>query len=285
MFEFKNIVEKSIRSAIKMGASDVFLNPRNGGYSIDIKSFGKIEKTHCFNRNTKNAFITAVLPFLNLKISEINRSHDAHKKFNQDFNLRSGLQPTKTGPHVAIRLVNTTKTWKLGEIGIQEEQKLKIQETLRSKSRGIIVISGPTGSGKSTTINALINEINNEFNENKKIFSIEDPVEYDLENVTQSEVNSFMSYEDHVRSLLRQNPDVIIIGEVRDQAVAKAAIRASMTGHLVITTLHANSAKKVLARLYDLGVSKNDLKENMIMSIFQEMRESSPSFEVEVYND
>jgi type IV pilus assembly protein PilB len=167
--------------------------------------------------------------------------------------LRVAVLPTMFGESVVLRVLDRSNVQlSLDRIGLRDDD-LELVRTLINKPNGIVVVTGPTGSGKTTTLYAALNELNTP---DTKLLTAEDPVEYDIEGLVQCQVNheQELTFAKLLRSFLRQDPDIILVGEVRDLETAQIAIQASLTGHLVFTTLHTNDAPSSIARLLDLGV-------------------------------
>src|SRR6185503_14659215 len=175
------------------------------------------------------------------------------KLAGRDIDIRLSTTPTVYGERVVMRLLDkNTVLLDLVEIGMDKEQ-LRIMEQLIQRSHGIILVTGPTGSGKTTTLYAALSKINRP---DLNLMTIEDPVEYQLKGISQTAVNPKidLTFANGLRSILRQDPDVIMVGEIRDRETAEIAIQASLTGHLVFSTLHTNDAPSAVTRLIDMGV-------------------------------
>jgi len=188
----------------------------------------------------------------------------AEKRLPQDGNIQLNLAgkqidmrvstfPTVYGENISIRVLNReTMKYSMGELGLESDQLNKLNG-LVSRSNGIILVTGPTGCGKTTTLYAVLHKINSV---DKNIITLEDPVEYRISRVRQSEINvkAGLTFANGLRSIVRQDPDIIFIGEIRDLETAEIAIRAALTGHLVLSTLHTNDAPSAMSRLLDMGV-------------------------------
>jgi type IV pilus assembly protein PilB len=184
--------------------------------------------------------------------------------------LRVAIFPVAYGECVAIRLLDQANSLlKIEELGFSPDMCARFQKFI-SKPHGIILVTGPTGSGKSSTLYAALNKVSSP---EKNIFTIEDPIEYLLENVNQAQVNpkTGIDFATALRSFLRQDPDVILVGEIRDAETAKMAFRAALTGHLVFSTLHTNDAPTAILRLKDLGVDRDTLSSSLICVLAQRL--------------
>lgn len=192
----------------------------------------------------------------NLSIEEKRLPQDGSaivKTKDQDLDLRISTIPTPRGESIVVRILPTKMMlYSLGKLGL-DSRNFKIFKELLNKPHGIVLVTGPTGSGKTTTLYACLNEINSA---ELKIIAIEDPIEYEMENVTQIQVNSKVNFDfaRGLRSVLRHDPDIIMVGEIRDYETAETAIRTALTGHLVFSTLHTNDAASGVTRLVDMGV-------------------------------
>jgi type II secretory ATPase GspE/PulE/Tfp pilus assembly ATPase PilB-like protein len=189
---------------------------------------------------------------------------------NREIDLRISTVPTSYGERCVLRLLDkSTGLFGLSELGMWEDD-LKRFDSLLGKSHGVIFVTGPTGSGKSTTLYASLNRMNSI---EKNIITIEDPIEYQLEGISQMQVASKkgMTFVTALRHVLRQDPDVIMIGEVRDQETARMAIQSSLTGHLVFSTLHTNDSAGAISRLLDLGVEPYLVSSSLIAVLAQRL--------------
>ncbi|WP_368263064.1 GspE/PulE family protein, partial [Clostridium disporicum] len=172
---------------------------------------------------------------------------------NNDVDLRVSILPVVSGEKIVIRILNRS-SYKLGKehLGMNENNLNKLKNII-SNPHGIVLVTGPTGSGKSTTLYTVLNELNSD---DVNIVTIEDPVEYTLDGINQVNVNSKsgMTFASGLRSILRQDPDIVMIGEIRDEETAQIAIKAAITGHLVLSTLHTNDSASSITRLIDMGI-------------------------------
>jgi len=206
-------------------------------------------------KHFQSAIVSRIKIMSNMNIAERRLPQDGRIKVKvgeDELDLRVSVLPTPHGESVDIRLLSTAMLYSLENLGLLEED-LKILEEMIKRPNGIIFVTGPTGSGKTTTLYACLNKINSR---EKKILTIEDPIEYQLKGITQIQVQPKigLSFAMGLRSMLRHDPDIMMVGEVRDYETAEIAIRVSLTGHLVFSTLHTNDAAGGITRLLDMGI-------------------------------
>ena len=209
-----------------------------------------------------------------MDIAQRRSPQDGHFPFISDqgkrFDLRTSTIPGVNGEKIVIRLLPSAAVqFSMEDMGFAEKQVSIIQRNLTAKT-GMILFTGPTGSGKTTSLYAILKEI---MSETLNIITVEDPVEYRLNSITQVEVNELagVSFSSALRSFLRQDPDVILIGEIRDQETAQIAARAAQTGHLVLSTLHSNSVFEAIHRLNNLGVKNDDIASSLKLIVSQRL--------------
>lgn len=237
-------------------ASDVHIEPLENELRIRCRIDGVLREIMKLPKSTEPALVSRVKILSSLKIDEHRIPQDGTftvKVGNKDIDLRIAISPVVWGEQVIIRLLDKTGTsLKLEDMGYYGRALRTIRKGL-TKSNGMILTSGPTGSGKSTSMYALIQEIKND---SINIVTLEDPVEYKVAGVNQIQVNNDvgLTFSTGLRSILRQDPNVIMVGEIRDKETAQLALQAALTGHLVFSTLHTNSAAGILPRLLDMGI-------------------------------
>lgn len=242
--------------AVRSRASDIHIEPLEASLRIRCRIDGVLREIMKLPKNIEPALVSRVKILSNLKIDEHRIPQDgqfAVKIGNRQADLRIAISPVVWGEQVIIRILDKTNTsFKLDDLGFAGRSLKAIQEGLKRPS-GMIITSGPTGSGKTTSLYALIQEIKND---TINIVTLEDPVEYKIEGVNQIQVNPDvgLTFATGLRSILRQDPNVVLVGEIRDKETANLAIQAALTGHLVFSTLHTNSAAGVLPRLLDMGI-------------------------------
>ncbi len=251
-------VNQIIFEAIQMNATDIHIEPYENNlrlrYRIDgiLQTIPVPEKVRRFRK----AIASCVKIMADLNIAEKRRPHDGRIKVrtsDEEFDLRVSILPTRFGETVNMRILSrNTMFIDLEHLGLKKEQAPLI-EYFGSLPHGVVLLTGPTGSGKTTTLYALLSRINTS---EVKTITVEDPVEYQMEGINQIQVHSEigLTFANILRSILRHDPDIVLIGEIRDMETADIAVRASLTGHLVFSTLHTNDAPSAITRLIDMGV-------------------------------
>lgn len=242
--------------AAKNRASDVHIEPLKNQIKIRCRIDGVLREIMKLPKATEPPLISRIKILSNLKIDEHRIPQDGEFSISvagRDIDLRVAVSPVVWGEQVVIRLLDKSgNSFKLEELGYSGRALRSIREGLK-RSNGMILTSGPTGSGKSTSLYALLQEIKND---TVNIVTLEDPVEYKIEGVNQIQVNPDvgLTFGSGLRSILRQDPDIVMVGEIRDKETAELAVQAALTGHLVFSTLHTNSAAGILPRLLDMGI-------------------------------
>lgn len=250
------LVNQMLQNAVQQRASDIHIDPQETKVIIRYRVDGVLRTERSLPKHLQNVLIARIKIMSNLNITEHRVPQDGRIKINLDFHpvdLRVSTLPTVFGEKIVMRILDLGNAINgVEKLGFN---KLNIKRfiSLIEKPTGIVLITGPTGSGKSSTLYAALNRLNNE---QVNIITIEDPVEYQLEGINQIQVNSNvgMTFSKGLRSILRQDPNIIMVGEIRDRETAEVAIRASLTGHLVLSTLHTNDALGTITRLVDMGV-------------------------------
>ncbi|MCM8791992.1 MAG: Flp pilus assembly complex ATPase component TadA [Candidatus Omnitrophica bacterium] len=252
-----NLVNQIILEGIKKRATDIHIEPYRGGVTLRYRIDGILYDVPVAGevKNFLPAIISRIKIMSNLNIVERRLPQDGRaivKIQEQVLDLRISTIPTPLGESVVIRILPTQMLFSLEKLGLSQRD-LKIFEALIQKPHGIIFVTGPTGSGKTTTLYACLTRLNTK---ERKIITIEDPIEYEIPGITQIQVHPEigLDFARGLRSILRHDPDVIMVGEVRDQETAEIAIRMALTGHLVFSTLHTNDAVSGITRLLDIGV-------------------------------
>lgn len=250
------LVNQLLVRAVKQKASDIHIEPFEKDLVVRYRIDGVLYTIMNPPKKAQNAVISRIKILSDLNIAEKRLPQDGRiriKLAGKDIDIRVSILPTTYGESVVMRLLDRSKALlPLDKIGFSPKN-LEIIRDLLSHSHGIILVTGPTGSGKSTTLYAGLSEINEP---DVKIITVEDPVEYQLAGINQCQVNKKidMTFGAALRSILRQDPDVVMIGEIRDRETAEIAVQASLTGHLVISTLHTNDTSTTPTRLIDMGV-------------------------------
>jgi type IV pilus assembly protein PilB len=262
---FKTLVQDSpiskalstiLEYAAKNRASDIHIEPLQDSLKIRCRVDGILREVMKLPKSTEPPLVSRIKILSNLKIDEHRTPQDGEFSINvagKDIDLRVAVSPVIWGEQVVIRLLDKSGTsLRLEDMGYRGRALRAIREGLK-QSNGMILTSGPTGSGKSTSLYALLQEIKDE---SINIVTLEDPVEYKMSGVNQIQVNADvgLTFATGLRSILRQDPDVVMVGEIRDKETAELAVQAALTGHLVFSTLHTNSAAGILPRLLDMGI-------------------------------
>lgn len=239
-----------------LGSSDIHIEILENSARVRIRIDGQLVEKYRLPKEQYPALINKIKINANLDISEKRLPQDGRIQFKGHqlkFDIRVSILPTLHGEKVVLRILsNDASTVSIDKLGFSKGQKISYLEGIK-KPNGIILISGPTGSGKTTTLYATLKILNEE---KRNILTIEDPIEYTLEGINQVQLKESigLSFAGALRSFLRQDPDVIMVGEIRDKETASIAIRAALTGHLVLSTIHTNSAWETISRLLDMGV-------------------------------
>lgn len=243
-----------IEYALKAGASDIHIEPRENTLQIRYRIDGILHEANTLPRNIMPSLVSRIKILANLKIDEHRKPQDGRIKLvdsERTVAIRVSTLPTMDGEKIVMRLLDeTSRALTLEELGFNHSALARMQRAM-TQPHGIILVTGPTGAGKSTTLYSVLSMLNTpEVN----ISTVEDPVEYRIAGVNQTQVNptAGMTFAGGLRALLRQDPNVIMVGEIRDNETADLAIQAALTGHLVLTTLHTNNAATTLPRLLDM---------------------------------
>lgn len=269
-----HVVNQIILDAYKKRASDIHLEPLQSGIRIRYRIDGILQEAPV-PRELKDFFspmLSRIKIMANLNVAEKRLPQDGKfrvKTQEETLDLRVSFIPTANGESVVLRILPGKNVFRFEQLGFEPKHQ-KILEELLNRHNGILFVTGPTGSGKSTTLYASLNKLNSP---DRKIITIEDPVEYELEGVNQIHVNPDigLSFANGLRSMLRQDPDVMMVGEVRDLETADIAIRAALTGHLILSTLHTNDAASGVTRLLDIGVAPYLIASSVVAFIAQRL--------------
>ena len=253
---FVKLVNLMLTEAIKEGSTDVHIEPGRENVNVRIRIDGVLVNIMSPPINSLNGIVTRIKILSKLNIAEHRLPQDGRMKIktsSKEIDVRVSILPTVHGEKVVLRLLGSGgKTLTLTNLGFPDD-KLKIFRKWINQPYGMVIISGPTGSGKSTTLYASLMEI---MSEQINITTVEDPVEYQIPGINQVQMHDDigLNFASSLRSILRQDPDVLLIGEIRDEETADIAVKFSLTGHLVFSTVHANDAPSTIARLLDLGI-------------------------------
>lgn len=250
------LVNSIIKQAQKAKASDIHIEPFKNIIRIRFRIDGELQEVMTPSKNTHSAIITRIKILANLNIAEKRLPQDGRVEMlidNNTLDLRVSVLPTVYGEKIVIRLLDGRNFLKTkAELGFTKENLVKFEDLLEIVN-GILLVTGPTGSGKTTTLYTVLNDINKV---NTNIITVEDPVEYKLEGINQVQVNNKagLTFSKGLRSILRQDPDIIMVGEIRDTETARIAVRAAITGHIVVSTMHTNDAPSTIMRLSDMDI-------------------------------
>jgi len=262
-----------LRNAVEGGASDIHIEPGKEGLRVRFRFLGDLHPSLLLPVSVSQAIVSRLKILANMKIDETRKPQDGRFSASigeQAIDFRVATLPTPQGEKVAIRVLDPFAAFKSFEdLGI-ESGNLKRIKKASERPFGLILVTGPTGSGKTTTLYAILRQLNKE---TVNILSLEDPVEYFIEGVNQSQVRPEIGYDfaSGLRQLLRQDPDIIMVGEVRDSETASLVIHAALTGHLVLSTLHTNGAAGVIPRLLDMGVDRYLIPPTLVLAIGQRL--------------
>tara|TARA_R110002072_G_scaffold202476_3_gene360354 strand:- start:1936 stop:3348 length:1413 start_codon:yes stop_codon:yes gene_type:complete len=252
----KDFLRKLIDEANKLGSSDIHIEPYADKCRVRIRIDGKLVERYQISIDDFRPIVNRIKIMSHLDIAEKRLPQDGRIEFvfgDSKFDIRVSVLPTLFGEKIVLRLLSRDGSKiDLTKLGFQKEELEIFKESIK-KPNGVILISGPTGSGKTTTLYATLKLLNEE---SRNILTIEDPIEYTIEGVNQVQLreNIGLDFSAAMKTFLRQDPDVIMIGEIRDVDTAQMAIRAALTGHLVFSTIHTNSAIGTITRLIDMGV-------------------------------
>lgn len=262
-----------LEDGIRRGATDVHVEPEENVARVRYRVDGLLTAGESLPRAVTDAVISRLKILSRLDISERRRPQDGRMRLEVDrqrYELRVSTRPVADGENVVLRVLDRTSGGKrLVDLGFSPE-RAAILEQVAQRPHGLFLVTGPTGSGKSTTLYALLGAVDAM---RLNVATIEDPIEYRMPLVRQSQVDAAVGFgfQEGLRSLLRQDPDVILVGEIRDTETASMAVRASMTGHLVMTTLHTNSAIGAIPRLSDLGIEPYLVEDALIGVLAQRL--------------
>lgn len=262
-----------LRHAISGRASDIHIEPERDKLQVRFRVDGVLYTSLILPQKVHDSVISRIKILCNMKLDEKRKPQDGRfsaRIDNRDVDFRVSSLPTFFGEKMAIRILDTESGVKtLDELGFSPENVEKIKVAIKAPY-GMILLTGPTGSGKSTTLYAMLQELDRTKN---NIISLEDPVEYTVAGVNQSQVKPEIGYDfaSGLRSILRQDPDMIMVGEIRDKETAALAIQAALTGHLVFSTLHTNTSAGVIPRLIDMGIDPYLLAPTLILAVGQRL--------------
>ncbi|MBI3631702.1 MAG: type II/IV secretion system protein [Candidatus Staskawiczbacteria bacterium] len=293
-----NLLDVILFSAIILDASDIHIEPQEDDSKLRIRLDGVLQDVILFEQNIYHSLISRLKLLSKLKLNITDKPQDGRftieiadlpptnfgdksQKINIDTELspklvggelieiRTSSLPAEYGESIVMRILNPKNLIGIDELGLRKDL-YKIFEKEIQKPNGMIIVTGPTGSGKTTTLYAFLKKIQNP---EIKIITIEDPIEYHLKGISQTQVAPDKGYDfsDGLKSIVRQDPDVILVGEIRDLETAKIALQAALTGHLVLSTLHTNDAAGTIPRLIDLGTDASSIAPALKMAVAQRL--------------
>ena len=277
------LVDSIIKQSQKYSCSDIHIEPRENDIRIRFRIDGRLQDFQALPNSIHTALVSRLKIMANMDIAETRRPQDGRILFNSTrgrLDLRISTYPTLYGEKTVLRLLNISEALhSLNALGFEEDCEKRFNSMLIG-GEGIILVSGPTGSGKTTTLYSTLNKLEAP---DVNIVTVEDPIEYDLDNINQAQINtkSGVTFASALRSILRQDPDIIMVGEVRDEETVELGIRAALTGHLVFSTVHTNDAASGFTRLLNWEVEpflisstvKGILAQRLVRRICEECKE------------
>ncbi|MCQ8879452.1 GspE/PulE family protein [Pseudoalteromonas shioyasakiensis] len=268
-----NLLNSLITKALARGASDMHLEPHQGRFRVRYRIDGVLHEVDKLAPKMQLPITTRLKILSGMDIAEKRRPQDGKIELriaNQELDIRVSALPLNDGESIVLRfLLKDSIRYDMSVLGLSNDTQSLIQQDLR-KTTGVILLTGPTGSGKTTTLYTFLNELNRP---DVKIITLEDPVEYQLEGVNQVQVNNDIGFNfaAGLRSIVRQDPDIIMVGEIRDAETARIALQSALTGHLVFSTVHTNDAASAYTRLLDLGVEEFLLNAALVSVVAQRL--------------
>ena len=258
--------------AISLGASDIHIEPEEGDVKFRARIDGMLQDILEMDVEKYRGLLSRIKLLSKLKLNVSDRPQDGRFSIiigKENIEIRTSVLPAENGESIVLRILNPKNLISLEALGLRKNL-LEIFNKEIEKPNGMIIVTGPTGSGKTTTLYAFLKKINKP---NVKIITLEDPIEYHLDGISQTQVDAKKGYDfaNGLRSIMRQDPDAILVGEIRDLETAKTALQAALTGHLVFTTLHTNDAAGTIARLQALGEKAINISPAINMAIAQRL--------------
>ncbi len=267
------LVNQILFDAVMAGASDIHIQPAEESVLIRQRIDGVLFDVLSIPKAIQEEVLTRVKVLGKMNIAEKRLPQDGRATVElgeRVVDLRIASLPTSHNERIVVRLLDkSARLYTLGELGMPQATLKRWRELIRL-DHGLILVTGPTGSGKSTTLYSALQEINSREN---NVLTLEDPIEYQLQGISQSQINEKkgLTFAQGLRSVLRQDPDIIMVGEIRDRDTATMAIQASLTGHLVFSTLHTNDAASAITRLLDLGIEPYLVASSLVASLAQRL--------------
>ncbi|MES0327986.1 MAG: GspE/PulE family protein [Gammaproteobacteria bacterium] len=267
------LVDAILADAVKRDSSDIHFEPEEGFLRLRYRIDGVLRQIRSLHKDYWSAIVVRLKVMSGMNIAETRIPQDGRLSLQVQghrVDFRVSAQPTTHGENIVLRVLDRAKgIVPLEDLGLHEDT-LNALKMMMARPEGIILVTGPTGSGKTTTLYSMLNYVKSE---EVNIMTLEDPVEYPVDMIRQTSINEVarMDFANGIRSMMRQDPDIILVGEVRDEDTAEMAFRAAMTGHQVLTTLHTNSAIGAIPRLLDIGVLPDIMTGNIIGIISQRL--------------
>lgn len=267
------LIDALLTEAVQQGASDIHFEPENSFLRIRYRVDGVLRQVRSLHKSFWPVMVVRMKVMSGMNIAETRAPQDGRislRLSGRPIDFRVASHPTSHGENLVLRILDRQKgIVPINQIGL-DEIALSTLTTIVAKPEGIVLVTGPTGSGKTTTLYSVLNHVNTE---SVNIMTLEDPVEYPIPLIRQSSVNEAakLDFASGIRSLMRQDPDIILVGEIRDHATAEMAFRAAMTGHQVYSTLHTNSAIGAIPRLLDIGILPDIMAGNIIGIVAQRL--------------
>ncbi len=267
------LIDALLTEAVQLGSSDIHFEPENSFLRIRYRIDGVLRQMRSLHKSFWPAMVVRLKVMSNMNIAETRAPQDGRislRLSGRPIDFRVASHPTTHGENLVLRILDRQKgIVPLDQLGL-DDTALSMLKTIIAKPEGIVLVTGPTGSGKTTTLYSVLNHVNTE---SVNIMTLEDPVEYPLAMIRQTSVNESakLDFANGIRSMMRQDPDIILVGEIRDHPTAEMAFRAAMTGHQVYSTLHTNSAIGAIPRLLDIGILPDIMAGNIIGIVAQRL--------------
>jgi len=267
------LVNSIISQAVREGSSDIHISPEYASASLRFRVDGKLHEMPAPPKSMLMSIVSRIKILAGMDISTLRTPQDGRftvKMENKEINIRASTLPTIHGENLVLRLLDMSAGhYTLDRLGVSAEDMERIENGI-SKPHGMILSTGPTGSGKSTSLYAILRKLNRS---DVNIITLEDPVEYRVENIRQTQLNSRagMTFASGLRAILRQDPDIILVGEIRDSETAGIAVQAAMTGHRVLSTVHTNDAAGAITRFLDMGIEPFLVASVLLISFAQRL--------------
>jgi len=270
--EVTEVLEILLGGAINLDASDIHIEPREEESKIRVRIDGILQDVLVFNREIYERILSRIKLLSGMKLNITDRPQDGRFSILAEkmaIEIRASSLPAEYGESIVLRILNPKSLIEIEALGLRKDL-LEIFKTEIKRPNGMIIVTGPTGCGKTTTLYALLKKIQKP---EIKIITIEDPIEYHLKGISQTQVDPKAGYDfaNGLKSIMRQDPDVVLVGEVRDLETVETALQAALTGHLVLTTLHTNDAAGTVARLTSLGAKSSNIGPAINIAIAQRL--------------